>query len=265
MNKLYPIKCTFFVLLCALVIQTASAQSESELLQQLRADYYSLLDAMEEYEMAGEDYNMNASEQEDYAAWIKQLREQFTETCHTLSKQPNLEVAADIPCAEYASAYVVPVDIDIGQEYTDGEKTASIADEFHDSLGDFDEKLLREQDRVKANRPQTASAQSSGGGGAGESEGGSGGSSDSNSTGGEKERRQSDQQGSNAEEGTDQTHTGARGQPQRGNQANIPDDIPDGSDDDVVARQLREAAEMEKDPELREKLWDEYRRYKNGQ
>jgi hypothetical protein len=38
--------------------------------------------------------------------------------------------------------------------------------------------------------------------------------------------------------------------------------LPDGSGDDVVARQLREAAERESDPVLREKLWDEYRKYK---
>ena len=42
----------------------------------------------------------------------------------------------------------------------------------------------------------------------------------------------------------------------------IPSDIPDGSDDDVVARQIREAAMAETDPELREKLWEEYRKYK---
>jgi hypothetical protein len=41
-----------------------------------------------------------------------------------------------------------------------------------------------------------------------------------------------------------------------------PADIPDGTDDDVVARQLREAAMREPDPQLREKLWDEYRKYK---
>lgn len=46
---------------------------------------------------------------------------------------------------------------------------------------------------------------------------------------------------------------------------NRPADIPDGSDDDVVARQIREAAEQETDPVLREKLWEEYRKYKNGQ
>lgn len=41
----------------------------------------------------------------------------------------------------------------------------------------------------------------------------------------------------------------------------VPGDIPSGDDDDVVARQLREAAIHEPDPVLREKLWDEYRKY----
>ena len=42
----------------------------------------------------------------------------------------------------------------------------------------------------------------------------------------------------------------------------VPDDIPDGQDDDVVAGQIREAAMNEPDPVLREKLWEEYRQYK---
>lgn len=44
----------------------------------------------------------------------------------------------------------------------------------------------------------------------------------------------------------------------------VPADVPDAHDDDIVARQLREAATKESDPELRAKLWDEYRRYKNA-
>jgi len=40
-----------------------------------------------------------------------------------------------------------------------------------------------------------------------------------------------------------------------------PEDIPSGRDDDIVARQLREAAMREPDPVLREALWEEYRRY----
>lgn len=45
----------------------------------------------------------------------------------------------------------------------------------------------------------------------------------------------------------------------------VPPDLVDGSDDDIVARQIREAAMNEEDPELREKLWEEYRKYKNQQ
>jgi hypothetical protein len=41
-----------------------------------------------------------------------------------------------------------------------------------------------------------------------------------------------------------------------------PDDVPTMVDDDIIARQLREAALVEKDPNLRDRLWDEYRKYK---
>ena len=43
-----------------------------------------------------------------------------------------------------------------------------------------------------------------------------------------------------------------------------PIDVGNGVGDDVIARQLREAAMKERDPELQAKLWDEYRKYKGG-
>ncbi|MFT4713810.1 MAG: hypothetical protein ACI8W1_002303, partial [Candidatus Azotimanducaceae bacterium] len=46
--------------------------------------------------------------------------------------------------------------------------------------------------------------------------------------------------------------------------SNIPANIPDGQDDDIVAQQLREAAISETDVELQAKLWEEYARYKSG-
>jgi hypothetical protein len=46
--------------------------------------------------------------------------------------------------------------------------------------------------------------------------------------------------------------------------AGTPSGLPDGRDDDIVARQLREAAQRESDPVLQAKLWDEYRKYKAG-
>jgi hypothetical protein len=39
---------------------------------------------------------------------------------------------------------------------------------------------------------------------------------------------------------------------------------PERQDEDIVARQLREAAENETDPVLREKLWKEYEAYLDG-
>jgi len=50
----------------------------------------------------------------------------------------------------------------------------------------------------------------------------------------------------------------------QGDLGDIPPDIPAATDDDILARQLREAAMNETDPALREKLWDEYRRYIKG-
>ena len=41
-----------------------------------------------------------------------------------------------------------------------------------------------------------------------------------------------------------------------------PEDILMSLDDDIIAKQLREAALAEEDPELRERLWEEYRKYK---
>lgn len=71
---------------------------------------------------------------------------------------------------------------------------------------------------------------------------------------------------------TDETHAGTTNQPAANTTTSapagsstgtVPEDIGSGGDDDIVARQIREAATNEKDPVLREKLWDEYRKYKN--
>ncbi len=79
------------------------------------------------------------------------------------------------------------------------------------------------------------------------------------------------------ERGPRKTGDAAPGSPQSNpsqQRANIPSppagggtsvaDLPDAKDDDIIARQLREAAMQEQDPELKEKLWEEYRRYKRS-
>jgi hypothetical protein len=66
--------------------------------------------------------------------------------------------------------------------------------------------------------------------------------------------------------GETQTVKGSSDQPPTGT-AGTPRDQSDryaGQDDDIVARQLREAAEKETDPALKEKLWQEYEAYKKN-
>ncbi len=80
-------------------------------------------------------------------------------------------------------------------------------------------------------------------------------------------------QDGSAHEGGDQTGTAGGGKSNVGRRppATAPGppppptpDTPDARDEDVVARQIREAAEKETDPELKELLWQEYERYKAG-
>ena len=73
-----------------------------------------------------------------------------------------------------------------------------------------------------------------------------------------------DQNDTSLEDGSGGFQVNAQPIPARRAGAPIPDDIPDARDDDIIARQLREAAMQEEDPVLKEKLWEEYKRYKRG-
>ena len=42
----------------------------------------------------------------------------------------------------------------------------------------------------------------------------------------------------------------------------LPEDIPSADNDDIIAKQIREAALAESDPQKQAKLWNEYRRYR---
>ncbi len=43
----------------------------------------------------------------------------------------------------------------------------------------------------------------------------------------------------------------------------VPEDIPPAGNDDIIAKQFRQAATEETDPVVKAKLWNEYRRYQN--
>lgn len=82
----------------------------------------------------------------------------------------------------------------------------------------------------------------------------------------EKDEVANTEKGSHAEEGEIDEGAATSEKSSNGGQGSSREQAPryDKADDDIVARQLREAAENETDPELKEKLWKEYEEYKKN-
>ncbi|MCK7598490.1 hypothetical protein M0G74_14510 [Microbulbifer sp. CAU 1566] len=155
------------------------------------------------------------------------------------------------------------------------ERVAELEGQFESTMASYDGMILRERDYVR-NRPASAeeeaaaedavppgesledliaTAEEEFGGQppAGSGEGGEGGGPEQNNSSGQAT-------------GPGLPTKGRKGEFNHTNTATVvPADIPSGDDDDVVARQIREAAMRESDPELQERLWEEYRKYKKSQ
>ena len=174
---------------------------------------------------------------------------------------------------------------------SDEEIIADFDTELDASIADFDGMILDE--RTKAEAIEASLGGDNGGANSGELGGDSGGdgslfedgdiyeglpgygdfpeSADQGDN--ESDGQQASNKGASATPGGDASHgesaaessTASAGGPETTRRGGIPEDIDGGSDDDIVARQIREAALKEKDPALRAKLWDEYRKYKNQQ
>lgn len=182
-------------------------------------------------------------------------------------------------------------------EGTSGRASAKTPDEQREkldrdldtSLSEFDAMLLKEQKEVAEKRAEQASAGGEGEGEGGQGEGGGGGTG-STGRGARGERSGGQTAGATETRSGSQERSGRRGKDQTtgsssggdrqgggrevatapegapaGDPSRVPTDVGDGRDDDVVARQLREAAINEEDPRIREKLWEEYRRYKRSE
>ena len=253
------------VLLVALV-SIAVWASTNQNLEQLRVDYAALQSAEADYRNQRELNGLDGTEAEDYATYVAGLQRRVFEDCRDLMLSGS-PMPDDLPCPVIVPPVTQSADISTESEQTPEEQIAALDALLNAGLGEYDEKLLREQERIKAQAPNNNSA---GGGG------GTGGSGDGSEGEGSEGESESEGQNSDGTAGDARDNEGASGQQQggpvdsssgstpQGNDSDLPSDIPDGSDDDVVARQLREAAEKETDPELKAKLWEEYRRYKRG-
>ncbi|MEA3242461.1 MAG: hypothetical protein U9Q19_03350 [Pseudomonadota bacterium] len=255
----------FIVTLLTLFFAFAAGAGQEALLNRLQVDHEALIAAQRDYQRQREQGTLGAAETADYADYVARLRERVSQDCLMLVRA-DIRLSEDFRCSASLSGVVKPASIDQRSEQTSAERTATMDAELNAGLGEFDEMLLREQERVKAAAPRS---EAGGSGGAGSGQGG--GQGDSGAEGGQTgdagesgdvtgsgeqpaSRGAGDRPPSGAAGGRG-TQTGASGQAA---------DIPDGSDDDLVARQMREAAEKETNPELKKKLWEEYRKYKQG-
>ncbi|MBX2849687.1 MAG: hypothetical protein KTR16_15295 [Acidiferrobacterales bacterium] len=148
--------------------------------------------------------------------------------------------------------------------------------ELNESLGDFDEDIQREKTFAEERANENVDDGPLGGVGVFESyEEDQAGSSNSSTAASGSAQGNSSAEGVSSSDSSESANAGSVSGDQESQSEGIGDeneeevtlvDIPEEIvDDDIVARQIREAAENETDPELKEALWAEYRKYKNQQ
>lgn len=135
-----------------------------------------------------------------------------------------------------------------GSTRTDAEKQQALGEELQEGFSEFDRIMLSEQ---QANNER-----------AGQEGYGAFPEDDDIFAEGEPAQGQADEPLQTAMVDTDPVSIKGEGNIPTRSHSRVPPDLVDAKGDDIIARQLREAAMKEEDPELREKLWDEYRKYK---
>ncbi|MCB1736122.1 MAG: hypothetical protein H6981_15045 [Gammaproteobacteria bacterium] len=297
---------TFLVLPLFLIggVSVAWADMVSDAAQRVRATHAALESAGTDFETEMAAGRLSESEQADYRRYLASLTERLRDHCREYQLAGGVPETVAGLCDIKAPAAPRAAAIAVESERTTGERIGDAEAELRAAMGEFDQTLLREQERL---RTKGASGGGGGGGGAGSS--GSTGSAqhDAQSKGKGEANGDADgkaaRDGKGADAGTSEAQTDpevtetVRGLPKsegdsgetgqqgrrsgqspkdgtgkgqgqgrgKGKPDGAPPGTPGGDDDDVIARQLREAAENETDPALRAKLWDEYRRYKDEQ
>lgn len=155
---------------------------------------------------------------------------------------------------------------DSGDARTPEERREGVDGALDASLETFDDQLRREQQRTAQERDARAAGRADGSAVDAAQRGGQ--ENEGRDRSGDL-RSESAQDGKNGKDSKDSKDTGGdqaagSAMPQGGGGASAGKALPTGEDDDIIARRLRKAAEAETDPELKEKLWKEYRDYKEN-
>ncbi len=197
---------------------------------------------------------VSSREKRELLVFVDYLKECNRHYCTQLAQEAGSATIADLPCPGQLPK------LPGATARTTDEQLADLDRQLNASLGEFDEMLLKEQERIAAHQPRQ--------GGAGGSTASGGAAGFGRQQGGQGKGSKSGVQGGRAgvagrPAGTGVTASSPQGQARSGIVNGVGKDRLH-ADDDIVARQLREAAEKETDPELKEKLRQEYKKYKAG-
>ncbi len=218
------------------------------------------------------------SSEEDFMLFLSYFDGRIHHYCQELLNLKEPQDLIDVPCpvgreGVPESTQHDPVPNTSIQTNTD--QIAALEKDFNASLGDFDEMLLKEQETIAQKIPRQQSDTTS-------SESTTYGNTQENGNSGFSEQQQGQKGGVTEQEGQighsgdrkseSQTNKGIGSNSGTGtgrtNQSQLPPTAGTKdlsmNDDDIVAKQLREAAEQETDPEVKAKLWEEYHKYKEG-
>jgi hypothetical protein len=161
-------------------------------------------------------------------------------------------------------------DPSIPEEQTVDEVVA-LDKEFNESLARFDDKLLKEMEEIRAGSAEKLQDLAQEAADAAKRLRDKGvdvdtSSSESSESANGQNEASADKRQTETTQGSTDTDSASREGSGRAGKDTSADDRrrADYEDDDIVARQLREAAENETDPELKEKLWKEYEEYKKS-
>lgn len=223
------------------------------------------------------------AEAEEHAGFVAGLRVRVLEECENVRRLGGEDSIRGFVCTPASGEARPPVRA--GAVLTEEEKRAAVQARLNQLEGDIDDSLQKRQQDIRQ-KAGAASARAAAGGGMGAGGGGgvgagagagagagtgTGSSASPGSTwgppppeGAGKSGSEGERSASSGSRQTGSSSSASTGGPARGQSPQRQAANDGGSDDDVVARQLREAAEKETDPVLKEKLWDEYRKYKEG-
>ncbi|MCP4996594.1 MAG: hypothetical protein GY934_22895 [Gammaproteobacteria bacterium] len=211
----------------------------------------------EEYLTLNNRGQLSNQERGIFQSYLSNLVLRINEQCRSINERyPELDLS-QYPC-DTVLIQKGPSMEELEQSSLLSDELVAMDAELAKGLTEVDELLLQEQEKISARASALSSIQTTGGNEQQTAGDAAAGTTDSS--------REDSENGKTGEEESSESGEGDGGSllgyPAGGKGS--PYDIPDGSDDDIVARQLREAAEKESDPELKRKLWDEYRRYKQS-